>query len=92
MRHAQRGIADFAGLLAEDGAEQTLLSGQLGLALRGDLTNQNVAALDLGTDADDAALVQILQGILRNVGDVAGDLFGSQLGIAVSYSSMWIEV
>ena len=80
--HAQRGVTHLAGLLAEDGAEQALLSGQLGLALRGDLTDQNVAALDLGTDADDAALVQILQGILRNVGDVAGDLFGSQLGVA----------
>ena len=67
MGHTERGITDFAGLFAEDGAEQALLSGQLGLALRGDLADQDVAALDLGTDADDAALVQILQGILRNV-------------------------
>ena len=37
--HTQRGITDFAGLLAEDGAEQALLSGQLSLALRGDLTD-----------------------------------------------------
>ena len=80
--HTQRGVAHLAGLLTEDGAQQALLSSQLGLALRGDLTDQNIAALDLGTDADDAALVQILQGILRNIGDVAGDFLGSQLGIA----------
>ena len=37
MRHTQRGVAHLAGLLAEDGAQQALLSGQLSLALRGDL-------------------------------------------------------
>ena len=55
--HAQRGITDFAGLLAKDGAEQALLSGQLGLTLRGDLADQDVAALDLGTHADDAGRI-----------------------------------
>ena len=82
MGHTQGGVAHLACLLTKDGAQQALLGGQLGLTLRGDLTDQNIAALDLGTNADDAALVQILQGILRNVGDVAGDLLGSQLGIA----------
>ena len=82
MGHTQRGITDFAGLLAEDGAEQAFLSGQLGLTLRGDLADQDVAALDLGTDADDAALVQILQGILGDVGDITGDLLRSELGVA----------
>ena len=81
MGHTQRGITDFAGLLAKDGAEQALLSGQLGLTLRGDLADQNVAALDLGTDADDAALVQIFQGILGDVGDITGDLLRSELGV-----------
>ena len=79
--HTQRGITDFTGLLAEDSAEQALLSGQLGLTLRGDLADQDVAALDLGTDADDAALVQILQGILGDVGDITGDLLRSELGV-----------
>ncbi len=94
VRHTQRGVTHLAGLLAEDGTEQALLSGQLGLALRGDLADQNITALDLGADADDAALVQVLQSILRDVGDVAGDLFGSSLVSrdSVSYSSMWIEV
>ena len=80
--HTQRGVAHFAGLLAEDGAQQALLSGQLGLALGADLTNQDVAGVDLGAHADDAALVQILQGILAHVGDIPGDLLGSQLILA----------
>ncbi len=63
--HAQRSIADFAGLLTEDGAQQALLSGQLGLALRGDLADQDIAGLDLGTDADDAAVVRGLSGRRR---------------------------
>ena len=37
----QRGIPDFSCLLAEDGSQQPLLGGQLGLALGGDLTNQD---------------------------------------------------
>ena len=59
VRHTQGGVADLARLLAEDRAEQTLLSGQLGLALRGDLADQDIAGVHLGADADDAALVQV---------------------------------
>ena len=43
--HLQGGIADFAGLLAEDGAQQALLGGQLGLALRGDLADQDITGM-----------------------------------------------
>src|SRR5699024_12881133 len=80
--HTEGGVADFAGHHAGDGAQQALLSGQLGLALGRDLAHQDVAALDLGADADDAALVQVFQRVLRHVGDVPGDLLGSQLGVA----------
>ena len=38
--------------------------------------------LDLGADADDAALVEIAQRVLADVGDVAGDLFRPELGVA----------
>ena len=44
VRDLQRGIADFARLLAEDRAEQALLCRQLRLALRRDLADQIVAA------------------------------------------------
>ena len=80
--HAQGGVTHLAGLLAEDGAQQALLRGQLGLTLRGDLTDQDVAGLDLGADADDAALVEVGHGVLADVRQVAGDLFGTQLGFA----------
>ena len=82
MGHTQGGIADLAGLLTEDGAQQALLGGQLGFALRGDLADKDVAGLDLGTNADDAAVVQILQCVIADIRDVAGDLLGSELGVA----------
>ena len=91
MGNLQRGIPDFPGLLAEDGPQQPLLGGQLGLALGGDLANQIVAGVDLRADADDAVFVQILQGILAHVGDVPGDLLGSQLGVT-GFGLMLLDV
>ena len=82
MGHLQGGVTDFSGLLAKDGPQQPLLCSQVGLALRGDLTDQNITGMDLGAHADDAALVQVLQGVVAHVGDVAGDLFRAQLGVA----------
>ena len=78
----QGGVADLAGLLTEDGAEQPLLGGQLGLALRRDLADEDVAGADLGPDADDAFLVEVLEDVLGEVRDVAGDLLGAELGVA----------
>ena len=80
--HAQGGVADFAGLFAEDGAQQALLCGQVGFALGRHLTHQNVAGAHLRTDADDAVLVEVLDRVVADVGDVAGDLLRSQLGFA----------
>jgi hypothetical protein len=82
VRHLQRGVADLAGLLAEDGAQQALLRGQLGLALRRDLADQDVTGHDLGADADDPALVEVGEHLLGDVRDVPGDLLGAQLGVA----------
>ena len=82
VRHAQRGVTHLAALLTEDGAQQTLFRSQLGLALRGDLADQNVAGFDFGADADDATLVEVGHRVLADVRQVAGDLFGTQLGFA----------
>ena len=82
MRHLKGGVADFPGLLAEDGAQQALLRGQLGLALRSYLSYQDISRTDLRADADDAALIQVFQGILAHARHIAGNLFRSQLGIA----------
>ena len=79
---AQGAVLHFAGLLAEDGAQEPLLGGQLGLALRRDLADQDVARPDLGADVDDALFVEVLEGFLADVGDVAGDLLGAELGVA----------
>ena len=80
--HLHRGVAHLARLLTEDRAEQPLLRGQLGLALGRDLADQDVAGGDLGADADDAALVEVGQHLVGDVGDVAGDLLGPELGVA----------
>src|SRR5215207_6995409 len=78
----QRRVADLARLLTEDRAEQPLLGGQLGLALGRDLADEDVAGDDLGTDADDAALVEVGEDLLGDVRDVPGDLLGTELGVA----------
>ena len=61
-RADQRGVAHVAGLLAEDRAQQLLFRRQLRLALRRHLADQDVARLDVGADADDAALVEVAAG------------------------------
>ena len=81
-RHAQRAVAHVAGLLAEDRAEQLLFGRELGLALRRDLADEDVARLHLGADAHDARLVEVLEGLLADVRDVARDLFLAELGVA----------
>ena len=82
VRDLERGVADFSRLLAEDGAQQALLGGQIGLALRRDLADQNITAAHLCTDADDAAVVEILERIVADAGDVTGDLLGPELRVA----------
>ncbi len=81
-RAGERGVAHIAGLFAEDGAQQLFFRRQLGLALGSDLAHQNVAVLDLGADADHAALVQIAQRVFAHVRNVARNLLGTELGIA----------
>src|SRR4051812_20069297 len=79
VRDLERGVADLARLLLEDRADQLLLGRQLGLALRRDLAHEQVAGADLGADADDAALVEVAQRLLRAVRDVARDLLVAEL-------------
>ncbi len=81
-RHPQGGVAHVRGLLAEDGAQELLLRRHRALALRGDLADQDVAGIHLGTDIDDAGLVEVLERFLGDVRDVAGDLLRPELGVA----------
>src|SRR5690554_79270 len=82
VRDLERGVAHLARLLAEDRAQQALLRRQLGLTLGGDLAYEDVACRDLGTDADDAALVEVGEDLLGDVRDVPRDLLGAELRVA----------
>src|SRR3546814_19962916 len=44
--------------------------------LGGDLAGQNVARADLGTDIDDPGFVEVAQGLLADVRNVARDVLG----------------
>ena len=81
-RQAQGGVAHVRSLLAEDGAQQLLFRGHRAFALRRHLADQDVARLDLGTDGHDARFVEVAQGFLADVGDVARDFFRPELRIA----------
>ena len=78
----ERCVAHVAGLFAEDSAQQFFLRSELGFTLGSDLAHQNIPGLDVSADADDAAFVQVLQQGFRNVRDVAGDFFRTELGVA----------
>ena len=82
VRNLEAGVANFAGLLAEDGAQQALFRSELGLALRRDLADQHVARTNFGTNADDAALVEVAQDVVAEVRNVAADFFRAQLRVA----------
>src|SRR4029453_17057693 len=78
---AEARVANLAGLLAEDGAEQLLLGRELRLALRRDLADEDIAGLHLGADPDDAGLVEVAQRLVADVRDVARDLLGTELRV-----------
>src|SRR5207253_1157786 len=82
VRYTQRGIAHLACLLTEDGPQQAFLGRELRLTLGRDLAHQDVAGVDLRADVDDAALVEVLQRLIADIGDIAGDLLRAQLGVA----------
>ena len=81
-RALERSVPDVAGLFAEDRPQELLFRRQLRLALGRDLADEDVARLDARADPDDAGLVEVAQGVLRDVGDVARDFLGPELGVA----------
>ena len=82
MGHFEARVAHLARLLAENRAQQPLLGRQLGLALGRHLADENIFGTHFCTDADDAALVEIFERVFADVGNVARDLFGPELGVA----------
>ena len=82
MRHLQRSVAHIPRLLSEDCSEQSLLRRELAFALWRDLAHKDVAGAHLGANTDDPLVIQVLQGIFSDVGDVTSYLLRPQLGIA----------
>ena len=78
----ERVVLDVLAGAAEDRVQQLLFGRQLALALGRHLADQDVARLDVGADLDDAVIVEVPQRLLRDVGDVAGELLAAQLGLA----------
>src|SRR3546814_1435180 len=81
-RQPERRSAHVRRLFAEDRAEQLLFGRHRAFALGRDLAGQDVARLDLGADIDDPRLVEVAQRFLADIGDVAGDVFRPELGVA----------
>ena len=81
-RHFQRIVLHVFAGAAEDRVQQFFFRRQLALALGGDLADENIARPDARADADHAILIEIGQGPLGDVGDVAGELLAAQLGLA----------
>ena len=81
-RHFQAVVLDVLAGPAEDGVQQLFLGRQLALALGRNLADEDVARLHEGADADDAVVVEVGQGLGRDVRNVARELFLAQLRLA----------
>ena len=82
MGYTQGAVAYFASLFTKDSTQQAFFSGELGFTLRSNLAYQNIAGTYFRANADNAAFVQILQRVVAYVGQLAGNFFFTQLGIA----------
>src|SRR3546814_12261384 len=79
---AKRGVAHVTRRFSEDGAEEFFFRRHRALALRRDLTYQNVARLHLGSDIADARLIEAAKGFFTDIRDVAGNVFRLQHCVA----------
>ena len=81
-RHFERVVFHVLAGPAEDRVQQLLFRGQLALALGRDLAHEDVARLHVSAGADNPVLVQLLEHLLRDVGNVGGELLPAELGLA----------
>ena len=79
--NAKRGVFNVACLLAENSPQQLFFGGELGFAFGRNLAHQDVVWFDVGADSDYPALVEVLESLFSDVGDVPGDLFLAKLGV-----------
>lgn len=76
------GVFDVGGFFAEYGAQKLFFGRELGLRLRGNLADENVAGLDFRADADNAVAVEVFERLVADIGNVARDFLGPELGVA----------
>ena len=81
-RHLQRVVLHILAGAAENGMQEFLFRRQLGLALWGDLADEDVTRSHIRADPDDPALVKVVQRTLADVGDIPRELLATQLGVA----------
>ena len=80
VRYAKGSVTHFASFFAENRAQQSFFRSKVGFSLGGNLTYQDVAGMHFRTDTNYAVLIQILQCVVADVGDVASELLGSEFG------------
>ena len=78
-RNLKRGVLDITGLVSEDCTEQFFLGSRVCFAFRCDFSNQYVAFLDFSTDTDDTVLIEILDGIVADIGDITCEFLSATL-------------
>ena len=82
VRQLEGGVSDFLRFLTEDGAQHSCFRSEICLALRSQLTDEDVIGLDLCADPDDTFFVEFLEHVAREVRDIPCDLFRSELCIS----------
>lgn len=91
MRNTEGAVTDFPCLFSKDGTDEALFSRKFRFPFRRDFADEDISRTDFSTDTNDSVFVEVLQGIFRNVRDIAGNLFRSQFriaGIAVIFFNM----
>ena len=77
MRHPQAGIFHFTRLVAKDSTQQFFFWAEFLFTFRRDLTHENIHLIDISTNANDTALVQVFERILAHIGNVVRNFFGA---------------
>ena len=86
--HADRSIADVFCLFAEDCAEEAFLRAKLLFALWRNLTDEDIAVLNFGTNGYDTIFAEVAEGSFGYVWNITSNLFWTKL----SFANLNIEV
>ena len=80
--HAQRGVFHIGCFFAENRTQKLFFRRELGFAFRGNFAHQHIAGFHFRTDIHNTRFIQAVLHALREVGNIAGDVFRTQLGVA----------